>query len=213
VVALDRVITGEDVDTVRCDSEGGAYAATTHLLGLGHRRIAVFAGSPDVSVAVDRVAGARRAYAAAGLALPDEYVLHGRPDAENGAEMTRRVLALVPSPTAILAANNFIAVGAFAALREAGLAVPADISLAGFDDLPAALTLDPFLTVVAQPAYEMGRRGAKLLLARLQGEGPEQPQEIVLPTELIVRRSTAMPATENTQVNHEVSKNRSYART
>lgn len=193
VVVLDRRVTGAAVDTVRCDSEGGAYQATAHLLQLGHRQIAVLAGSPDVSVVAERVAGARRACAEAGLALTESHILHGRPAVESGAEMARRALALDPRPTALLATNNFIAVGAFEALRAAGLRVPDDVSLAGFDDLPPALVIDPFLTVVSQPAYEMGRRGAELLLARLRGEGPAEPQHIVLPTELVARRSTAAP--------------------
>jgi LacI family transcriptional regulator len=193
VVLLDRVVGAPAVDTVRCDSEGGARRATRHLLALGHRHIAVLGGSPAVSVARERVAGARLAFAEAGLEFREAYVLHGRPDVASGAEMTRQAFSLSPRPTALLATNNFIAVGAFSALREAGLAVPADMSLAGFDDLPASLVLDPFLTVVSQPAYEMGRRGTELLLARLRGEGPAEPQDICLPTELVVRRSTAAP--------------------
>ena len=194
VVILDRTVAGADVDTVRCDSEGGAHAAAQHLIRLGHRDIAVLGGSPDVSVAVERVAGARRAFAEAGLPLGEERVLHGRPDVRSGAEMARAALSLLPRPTALLATNNFIAVGAFSALRDAGLSVPDDLSLAGFDDLPASLVVDPFLTVVSQPAYEMGRQGTALLLARLRGNGPQATQDIVLPTELVLRRSTARPA-------------------
>ncbi len=194
VVVLDRAVTGAPVDTVRCDSEGGAYHAVNHLLQLGHREIAVLAGSPEVSVTVERVAGARRAFADAGLTLAEDRLLYGAPETESGAEMARAALALHPRPTAFLATNNFIALGAFAELRERGLRVPEDVSLAGFDDLPAALLFDPFLTVVSQPAYEMGHRGAELLLARLRGEGQPGPQDVVLPTELIIRRSTAAPA-------------------
>jgi LacI family transcriptional regulator len=193
VVALDRVVKGAATDTVRCDSEGGAHRVTQHLLALGHRNIAVLTGPPDVSVVVERVNGARRACVEAGFALPEERILRGRPHPDSGAAMARAALDLSPRPTALLATNNFIGVGAYAALLDAGLRVPEDISLAGFDDLPSALLYDPFLTVITQPAYEMGRRGAELLLARLRGEGPAEPQDIVLPTDLIVRRSTAAP--------------------
>ena len=117
--------------------------------------------------------------------------------------MAQRALALSPRPTALFATNNFITIGAFRALRDAGLAVPGEISLAGFDDLPEPLVLDPFLTVAAQPAYEMGRRGAELLLDRLEAAGTAgEPQEIVLPTELIRRRSTGIPV----QAAHFLSK-------
>jgi LacI family transcriptional regulator len=194
VVALDRAVHGAQVDTVRCDSEGGAQQAARHLLALGHREIAVLAGSREVSVTVERVRGAQRAFADAGLTLSEERILYGKPETGSGAEMARAALALDPRPTAFLATNNFIAVGAFAALRELNLRVPEDVSLAGFDDLPAALLFDPFLTVVSQPAYEMGRGGAELLLARLRGAGPDETQDIVLPTQLVVRRSTAAPA-------------------
>jgi LacI family transcriptional regulator len=194
VVVLDRKVTGAPVDVVRCDSEGGAHAVVQHLIELGHRDIAVLSAAPDVSVAVDRVAGARRAMTEAGLAFGEEHVLYGRPESASGHEMARRTLALSPRPTALFATNNFIAIGAFRALREAELAVPGDISLAGFDDLPEPLVLDPFLTVAAQPAYEMGRRGAELLLERLENGAAGESQEIVLPTELIVRRSTGAPA-------------------
>lgn len=190
LVILDRRVTGTTIDTVRCDSEGGAYAIVRHLLDLGHRDIAVLSAAPRVSVAVDRVAGARRAFEEAGLPFDEGRVLYGRPETPSGRQMARAALSLRPRPTALFATNNLITIGAFATLREAGLRVPEDISLAGFDDLPEPLVLEPFLTVAAQPAYEMGRLGAELLLKRLE-EKPGQAQEIVLPTELVVRRSTA----------------------
>ena len=196
LVVLDRRVTGAPVDTVRCDSEGGAYAIVRHLIALGHRKIAILSAAPDVSVAVDRVAGARRASCEAGLPFDEKLVIYGRPETASGMEMARAALALEPRPTALFATNNFITIGAFAALREAGLRVPDDISLAGFDDLPEMLILDPFLTVVEQPAYEMGRRGAELLLQRLAGNAPDRVQEVVLRTELIVRRSTSPPKSE-----------------
>jgi LacI family transcriptional regulator len=193
LVVLDRRVTGSPIDTVRCDSEGGAYAIVRHLIELGHRDIAVLSAAPNVSVAVDRIKGARRALNEADLPFDETSVLYGRPETASGRAMARRALALKPRPTALFATNNFITIGAFAALREAGLEVPDDISLAGFDDLPEPLILDPFLTVVAQPAYEMGRRGGELLLDRLSAGRAAGPIEIVLPTALAIRRSTAAP--------------------
>ncbi len=192
VVVLDRRVPEVQVDTVRCDSVAAARDLTRHLLGLGHRRIAILSGPPDVSTAADRVTGYRQALEEAGVPVDERLVLFGGFNQGAGFQMMRTVLSTSPRPTAVLAANNFIAIGAFRALREAGLAVPVDISLAAFDDLPATLVLEPFLTVVAQPAYSMGRQAAARLLSRLGGEaGP--PQEILLPAEIIVRRSTAPP--------------------
>jgi LacI family transcriptional regulator len=103
------------------------------------------------------------------------------------------VLLTHPRATAIFAANNFIAVGTMLALREEGIRVPEDMSVVAFDDLPLAITFDPFFTVAAQSAYEMGERATDLLLDRLAGTGPPERQEIVLPIEIIVRRSSGPP--------------------
>ena len=109
--------------------------------------------------------------------------------------MAQQVLANSPRPTALFAVNNFIAIGALRALRDVGLRVPEDVSVVAFDDLMSDLAVDPFLTVVDQPSYEMGRQAAELLLARLSGSAGDGYQEIVLPTVLTVRRSSGRPAT------------------
>ena len=190
VVVLDRRVPNAPVDVVRCDSEGGAYQLTRLLLSLGHRRIAILSGPREVSTAEDRVTGYKRALAENGLNPEQDLIHYGEFTLENGYATTQRVLSIVPRPTALFAANNFIAIGALRALREAGLRVPEDVALVGFDDLPPALVVDPFLTVAAQPAYQMGQRATELLLARLSDQAPETHQEVVLPTELIVRRSS-----------------------
>jgi LacI family transcriptional regulator len=107
--------------------------------------------------------------------------------------MAQDVLRATPRPTALFAANNFIAFGALRALREAGLHVPDDMSLVCFDDLPEEWLIDPFLTVVDQPAYEVGRQAAELLFERLDSELPGVSRQIIMPGEFIVRRSTAPP--------------------
>jgi LacI family transcriptional regulator len=193
VIVLDRRLQGSPTDAVRSDSEQGAYELVRHLIALGHRRIAVLSGSARVSTAVDRVSGYMRALREAGIEKDDQLILFDRFTQGDGYLMTQQALAINPRPTAIFAANNIIAFGTIRALREAGLQVPDDISLVTFDDLPLSMIWDPFLTVAAQPAYEIGRRAAELLLDRLAGEGPPETQEIVLPTELIVRRSSAPP--------------------
>jgi DNA-binding LacI/PurR family transcriptional regulator len=121
-------------------------------------------------------------------------MLEGSFTQASGAEMARRALAADPRPTALIAGNNFIAIGALNAARELGLRVPEDAALAGFDDLPPALVTFPFLTVASQPAYAMGQAATRLLLERLNGAGGA-PRELVLPTELIVRASSGAPLT------------------
>jgi LacI family transcriptional regulator len=181
------------VDVVRCDAKGGAYQLVRHLLHLGHRRIAVLSGSREVSTAADRVAGYCRAMEEACVEVKPEWLRFGRFTQASGYEMAQKLLCSELHPTAMLGVNNFIALGALRALKEAGMRVPEDMSLVAFDDFASEFVAQPFLTVADQPAYEMGRRATELLLARLSGDGPDLYQEIVLPTRVIVRRSSAPP--------------------
>lgn len=192
-VVLDRRVPYE-VDSVRGDSEGGAYTLTRHLLELGHQHIAMISGPPDTSTACDRVLGYLRALEEAGLS-DTQQVYWGEFDQQTGYEFAKQALLANPRPTAIFGANNFICIGVMRALREAALRVPEEISVVAFDDLPLAITIDPFFTVMAQPAYEMGKNATELLLARLSGDTSEKAQEVIFPTELIVRRSTGRPST------------------
>lgn len=191
VVVLDRRLARVPADVVRCDSEEGAYQLTRRLLDVGHRRIALLTGPADVTTAADRAAGFCRALGEAGIAPCAETTLYGEFTIESGQALARQALASQPRPSALFAANNFLAIGALKALAEAGLAVPADMSVVGFDDLPTALVVEPVLTVAAQPAYEMGRRATELLVERLAGAAADAYREIVLPTQIIERRSTA----------------------
>jgi LacI family transcriptional regulator len=191
VVVLDRRISGVTTDTVRCDSEGGAYQLTQLLVKLGHRRIAMLTGPRGISTADDRVAGYQRALAEAGVASSSPLVFYSAFNQTGGYEMTQQALATSPRPTALFAANNFIALGAQKALQSAGIRVPEEMALVAFDDLPPALVTLPFLTVAAQPAYEMGRVATTLLLERLAG-AKAQP-EVVLPTEIVLRQSSGRP--------------------
>jgi len=195
VVVLDRRVSDCSVDSVRCDSEEGAYQLVKLFLDLGHRRIGVLSGPERVSTAQDRVAGYRRAITEAGLEIDADLICYGSFTQAGGYEMTQKILTLPMRPTALFAGNNFIAVGIYQAIREAGLRVPEDIAMVAFDDLPVSITIEPFFTVAAQPAYEMGRRATELLLKRLGGERSETAQEIVLPVEVIVRRSSGKPRT------------------
>ena len=108
----------------------------------------------------------------------------------SGYEMAQQMIATVPRPTAVFATNNFVANGALEALRGNALDVPGDMAVVCFDELPMNIVGDPFLTAIAQPAYELGQEAARLLIAQLKGGSPGRRQEVILPTELIVRASS-----------------------
>lgn len=189
IVALDRRVSGVEVDCVRSDSEDGANRLIKSLIALGHERIVVITGPQDVPTSVDRVSGYQQALAESGLSK-NELVYYGAFNQQSGYESTRQAMMHTPRPTAIFGANNFITIGIIKALRDLKLDVPGDISVVGFDDLPESMLLSPFLTVAAQPAYEMGRMAAELLLKRISGELSGGTQQLVLPTAIIERWST-----------------------
>jgi LacI family transcriptional regulator len=178
------------IDVVRADAEGGAYQLGKLLAGLGHANVAVITGPAYVPTAVDRAAGFAKAVEEEGLPAP--IVVHGDFSLASGHDMTQDLMQLDPRPTAIFAANNFLAIGAQHAIEEMELNVPEDVALVGLDDLPTEMVTFPFLTVAAQPAEEMGRRAVELLVRRIK-EPEGEPEEILLPTELTVRRSSGDP--------------------
>jgi len=190
LVIIDRWLPGVAVDSVRCDSVEGSYQLTRLLLSLGHRNIALISGPKDVSTSIDRVSGYRNALEEAGLPFDPANVQYGEFVQSSGYALTKRVLAMDPRPTAIFGANNFIAIGVLKALNDAGIKVPGEISVVGFDDLPELLVVSPFLTVASQPAYEMGCRATRLLIERLGKKGAGEKQQVILPTQVIVRGST-----------------------
>jgi LacI family transcriptional regulator len=189
VVVLDRRVSGVETDSVRSDSEDGAKRLVKMLIELGHERIAIITGPKDVSTAVDRVTGYQHALREAGL-LENESVYYGEFNQLSGYEITMQAMAQLPRPTAVFGANNFIMIGIIKALRELQLNVPEDVSVVGFDDFPESMLVKPFFTAAAQPAYEMGRLAAEILLKRITGELSEEYQEHILPTEIMVRESS-----------------------
>lgn len=195
LVLLDRVVNELDLQIVRGDSEQGAYLLTRHLLELGHCRVAMLCGQDSISTSELRIAGYRRALSEYELTQIPSLLRFGRYTVQSGYEMMHELAKEVEVlPTAIFAANNFIAVGILKALHELNLKVPQDISVVSFDDLPYDTIPEPFLTVAAQKPYEMGRKAAELLIAQIQGE-PIAAVEVVLPIELIIRQSSAPPMT------------------
>jgi DNA-binding LacI/PurR family transcriptional regulator len=147
-----------------------------------------------VRTAVDRAAGFCRAFTER-PGLPAPVVEHGTFTVEGGRALAFAAMARHPRPTALFAANNFIAIGVLHALADLGVRVPEDVAVVGFDDLPSALVLEPFLTVAAQPAFEMGQRAVAVLLERRANPGAPA-HDVVLATDLVVRRSSGDPVGE-----------------
>jgi LacI family transcriptional regulator len=189
VVLLDRRISGVRSDIVCSDSENGANRLVKLLIGLGHKQIAIIAGPKDVSTSADRVLGYQHALADAGLA-ENELIYYGAFNEQSGYELCNQALRQPSRPTAILGANNFIAIGIMKALHDLKLDIPGDISVVGFDDLPESMFMKPFLTVARQRAYEMGQLATELLLKRISGVLPQEHRELILPIEIIVRESS-----------------------
>ncbi len=188
VVLHGRPPSGEwpfiDVDNVH-----GARLATEHLIGLGHRHIALITHAPLVyTAAADRRAGYVQALEAAGLPVEETFIREAAFTPASGKEAMRALLALSPRPTAVFVAGDTVALGVLQAAKEAGLRVPEELAVVGFDDIPLAAYFDPPLTTVRLPAYGLGW-GAGDLLIRLLEEDEVRSPHVLLQTELIVRRS------------------------
>jgi len=194
-VLIDRSIAGFHGDLVQGDSVAGARVLVEHLIGLGHRQIAMITEPDDVSTARDRLRGYREALEAAEIEPRTDFIAEAsaiRPRMARDAAL--RLLDLPKPPTAIFALNNIAASGVAEAARERHLAIPADLGLVCFDDIELASRLDPFLTVLAQPAETFGTIGMQLLLDRVAGRVSERGRTVVLPGELVARASAASPA-------------------
>lgn len=193
-VAVDREVVDVEIDCVVADNFGGSKAAAEHLIRLGHRRIACIVRSTALSNARERQRGYQTALAEAGLEPNPSYLRLGGAGYDDGRKAMVQLLELDPPPTAVLAFQDILAVGAIRAIVDAGLRVPGDVSVVGFDDIPPSGFMRPALTTVAMPKWEMGQRAAEVLLGRIAGAEPSAgARRIVLPTVLMVRESTGPP--------------------
>ncbi len=189
--------TGEplhDTPSIGAANWNGGLAATRHLLGLGHRRIAVVGGPDWILCSRARMDGYRAAMDAAGVPVDPELISHGQFQVDEGVRKGRSLLRRADRPTAIIAGNDLQALGVYQAAREARLHIPEDLSVVGFDDLPVAQWVGPPLTTIRQPLFEMAVAAAELVLALARGEQRVQTR-VELATELVIRESTAPPPT------------------
>lgn len=178
------------VASVGAANWAGGRTAAEHLLGLGHRRLAVLGGQRDHLYSQARIDGFRSAVTQAGLDLPDDRVAHTGWRREEAAEGALGLLRGTPAPTALFACSDTVALGVYDAAAALDLRIPDDVSVVGFDDLPEARWLSPALTTVHQPIAEMGGAALRMLL-RLGGDVPREAPREELATRLVVRGSTA----------------------
>ncbi len=192
-IFLWDVLEGSGHNYIGIDNLAASYKMTRYLLGLGHKRIAFVGALPDkVSRVRRRLEGYTRAIREQGEAARPEYILEFAPTLENGHLAMRRLLDLAQPPTAVFCACDMLAIGALTACREAGLRVPQDISIAGFDDVDFASHAWPPLTTVRVPAQEMGTMAGRGMLDMLRKKNSGLIQQ-TLPTSIIVRGTCAEP--------------------
>jgi LacI family transcriptional regulator, galactose operon repressor len=177
------------IDSLSIDNVGAAQAAVDHLLDEGHTRIAMIAGVEGTPPRDQRVLGYRQALAAHDVPIEERLIRAGEYTEQGGYEATEELLRLSPRPTAIFAANDLMAIGALQALREANVAVPGQMALVGFDDIPAASLVHPALTTIAQFPHPLGKAAAEMLFERLSGTVTGMGCHRDMPHELIVRES------------------------
>lgn len=192
MVILDRTVHLPNVDLVSVTNKEGAAGAVAHLTALGHRRIAMIAGLESHNVGSDRRQGFVEGMRAAGLEPDPQLIKDGAFEREAARQATFDLLDLPEPPTAIFSANNTMSLGVLQALHERGLNAPRDLSIVGFDDMPWQVAMQPPLTCVAQPTYDIGATAARLLLERIAD--PTRPvRRVILETALVVRDSSGPP--------------------
>jgi len=188
-VVLLGQLSGSGIPFVDVDNVGAAKQAVEHLIGLGHQRIGIITNtSLEYTAARGRLAGYRQALERATLSFDEGLVRYGDFREESGRVAMKQLLDLPEPPTAVFVASDLVAFGALVAIRQRGLIVPDDVALVGFDDVRLAHYVDPPLTTMRLPAYELGYKAATLLTQLIGGETAEE-QGILLQTELVVRQS------------------------
>lgn len=194
VVCLDRIPQGIALDSVSVDNIKGAQICVRHLINKGHRRIGIITGSLSLQTAKERLEGYRSALRGASIKPEPGLILEGDFREGSGYRLGKDLLLSHQPPTAIFVSNGMMAVGVVRALEEIGLECPGDIAIASFDDLPLASAFRPHLTAVALPAYQIGNKGAELLIKRVRELTTCKHLTIRLDSELIIRESTSTNA-------------------
>ena len=203
IVFVDRIPRGLTHGGVSTDNVEAGFRATNHLIELGHERIAFITGQLGLSPHYGRLEGFRNAMQARGLAIREEYLRVGDLQTETGRRLGVELLSLNPRPTAIISSNNKMLLGLMGAIVELGIPCPGGVSMVGFDDSVWTEHFAPGLTVIAQPAHEIGSAAFKMLLSRMRpgdSEANDEPELKLFPAELRVRGSTAPPGSAATSL-------------
>lgn len=188
VVLLDREVKKFEADTVKVDNRRGAYLGVQHLIDLGYQRIAIIAGTQALTPGHERLQGCYDALQEADIELDETLVKMGNFKIESGYELAKELIQQPNPPDAIFVSNNLMTLGALRGLHELGVRIPEEVALVGFDDMPWAGDLNPALTTIAQPDYELGQQAVQLLLNRI--ERPDAPfYKVMFQPKLIVRQS------------------------
>lgn len=194
LVFVDRLPPGVRDGAICTDNIEAAQVATQHLIDIGHRRIALLAGDLSLSPHADRLEGFRQAMQRAGLAVREDYLCTGSVQIEETWRSAGRLLDLKTAPTAVIASNSKLLLGLLHATRERRITIPRDLSIVTFDEAEWSEYLDPPMTAVVQPAYEMGRRAFEILMNKIvSGEAGRREPPIRLRAELHIRGSTGKP--------------------
>lgn len=189
LVLIDREVEGLSVDYVGSDNQVGAQKIVDYLIDLGHERIALISASQEISVFKKRTEGYLTSLSKAGLPINENYIKYGsKPVKDVGYLLTRDLLTEDSPPTAIFAANNFLAIGAYNAFREANLTVPEDIAIVCYDVYGSDSVINPFFTSINQPAYMMGQIAVDLLIRQIKDNNPS-PTKVLLESDLCIRDS------------------------
>lgn len=190
MVFFDRVVKSVGASTVVVDDADGAYEAVVHLIQRGYKRIAHLAGVQAISVSRYRLEGYRRALLDHGMAIDKRYIVHGGFHERDGELGAAKLLRMDEPPDAIFCVNDPVAIGAFMHCREIGCRIPQDVALVGFSNNPVTALVDPPLTTVDQPAFEIGAAACNMLLEQFDSDDPPAAETRMLKTKLIVRGST-----------------------
>mgnify|MGYP000235860772 CR=1 FL=1 len=190
LVQFDRVVDSLDTSKVTVDDCNGAYVGVKHLIDAGYTRIAHIAGSQGVAISLNRLEGYRRALRDHGFPEDEELVIHAGFQEKDGAAAIRKLLALKSRPDAVFAVNDPVAIGVYKHLREQGIRIPDDMALLGFCNNPESALVEPPMTTVAQPAFQIGKTAMQMLLDSFEQKENFKPENKVLRTHLLVRRST-----------------------
>lgn len=193
VVIVDEDVPATAVPKFFVENERGGYLATRHLIENGHQRIAHMGGPRGVMSAIERADGWRRALSAAGIAVPESWHIASEYEVDRARVDAAALFALTPTPTAVFAGSDAIALGVMYQARERGISIPGDLSLVGFDGMPITELLQPPLTTIGQPIDGLGRLGAEQLIAMIDGIGSSNAETARLPVSLVVRGSVAAP--------------------